>query len=74
MLQNYFFWPEHAEIRSVYLLNQVESILRLIDIKKGMTPAYIIVCVCITSCSFDKKIAHCCFYCDEIKNKKLRCA
>ena len=39
-----------------------------------MTPTYIIVCVCgcvcVSSCSIDKKIAHCCFYIDKIKNKK----
>ena len=36
-----------------------------------MTPTYIIVCVCVSSNSIDKKIAHCCFYIDKIKNKKL---
>ena len=34
------------------------------------SPTYIIVCVCVSSCSIDKKIAHCCFYIDKIKNKK----
>ena len=35
-----------------------------------MTSIYIIVCVRISSCSIDKKIAHCCFSIDKIKNKK----
>ena len=35
-----------------------------------MTPTYIIICVCISPCSIDKKIAHCCFSIDKIKNKK----
>ena len=36
-----------------------------------MTPTYIIVCVCVSSNSTDKKIAHCCFYIDKIKDKKM---
>ena len=34
-----------------------------------MTPTYIIVCVCISSSFIDKKIVHCCFSIDDIKNK-----
>ena len=43
----------------------------LINIKKNMNPTYIIVCVCISSCSIDKKIAHCCFYIDKIQKLKI---
>ena len=37
-----------------------------------MAPTYVIACVCLSSCSIDKKIAHCCFYIDKIKNKKIK--
>ena len=30
---------------------------------------YHCLCVCVSSCSIDKKIAHCYFYIDKIKNK-----
>ena len=66
------FWPEHAEdIGSVYLLNQIFDSISDLDIEKDMTPyLYHSLCVCISSYSIDKKIAHCCFCIDRIKNKK----
>ena len=69
------FRPDHAEnISSVYLLNQLfESVSCLFAkeiSKKNITPTYKIVYVCISSVSIDKKIGHCCFYIDKIKNKK----
>ena len=35
-----------------------------------MTLTYKIVCVCISSCSIDKKIVHSCFSIDKIKDKE----
>ena len=40
------------------------------NIKMDLIPTYIIVCMCVSSCSIDKKIVHCCFYIDKIKDKK----
>ena len=66
------FWPEHAEdISGVYLSNQIFEFISDLNIKMDMTPTYIIVCVCVSSNSVDKKISHCCSYIDKIKNKKL---
>ena len=33
-------------------------------------PTYLSVYVCISSCSIDKKLLHCCFSVDKVKNKK----
>ena len=35
-----------------------------------MTPTYIIVCMCISSCSFDEKITQCCFLLINLKMEK----
>ena len=58
------FWPEHAEdTSSFYWLNyMLETISDLQISKRIMTPTYIIVCVCISSCTIGKEIVHCCFY------------
>ena len=67
------FWPEGAEdINYVYVLNQIfESVSNLWNkYQNGYAPTYGIVFVCISSCSGDKKIAHCCFSYDKMKTKQ----
>ena len=59
-----------------YVVNQIfESVSDLLakHIKTDRPPTYMygIVFVCISSCSVDKKIEHCCSTIDKIKNKKL---
>ena len=42
----------------------------LTNIKKNKRPKYIIVCVCMSSCSIFKKVVHCCFCINKIEHKK----
>ena len=75
MLQNDFFWPEHAEdISSVYLLNQTfESVSDLFAKERSKRiwplPIQLFMCVYLPVLLI-KKIAHCCFSIYKIKNKK----
>ena len=59
------FQPEHAaDISSVYLLNQIfESVSDLFvkEISNRTGPLTIELFVCVSFCSIDIKIAHCCF-------------
>ena len=42
------------------------------NVKKNITPTYMIVCVCIYSCFIDKNIAHYCFSIDKNKIQKKK--
>ena len=58
------FQPEHAEDSNINLLNQIfESVSDLFA-----KDLYLYNCLCISSSSIDKKIGHCCFSVDKIKN------
>ena len=65
------FRHEHAkDISYVYMVNEIfESVSNLFAkqiSKKDRRNTYGIVFVRISSCSVDKKIAHCCFCIDKI--------
>ena len=74
------FRPEHATDISVYLLNQIfESVsdlpkskkdIKERNIKKDITPTYIIVCVSISSCSIEKRLRIAVFLSIKLKTKK----
>ena len=75
MLQNDFFFDLNM-LKTVMFICEIKYLSLFLTYKyqNGYDPTYIIVCVCVcvSYCSIAKKIAHCCFYIDKIKNEKMQ--
>ena len=67
------FRPKHAEdIIYVYVANPIFECVSDLFVKQisKWVPWYCF-CVCVSSCSVDNKIPHCCFSLDKMKNENL---
>ena len=77
-LQNDFQARHAKDLSYVYVVNQtfksVSNLFAKVNINKDRPPTDAFFCVCISSCSVDKKIAHCSFSIDKTKNKKVHLA